>query len=656
MKILKNKKIFALLVGLLVLLILFFLLSQNKITKKELTNQEKAVKIVQEADKYFENATAESYDVAKADELYHQAHKLDTNNERAFYQLVRVYYVQGEFNDANSYGDEFIKKFPNNGRIHYILGLNNAYARNLDRAEKEFKEFINSKEVGEAGYLDLAWVYFKKGEYQKAKETLEAGIQRFGDNAWLNLSLAMNKFNLGEDKKEVLALLEKAKTQAEKIDEKIWKRNYSSNDPKSYKDDINKFRKIIDLNIKLVNGEDIFADVVGLDKGLQIETLSPKGLKGGYTVSACCSAQKGQKCNGPDNACGMHITNGQIDCSGKCSILKKADKSYCTEIQFWTEKVDLWDQKKEVCKNIIWGEWKKIPGQEKEKRIGNGEMLIKDYRLHNVAQKQKTITGKEKPSNISNATSKIHTELPIKNLGEKRDKNLKSNSNAIVFYTTLECQIEEERPTNCISDHNFKPSSDNVCKEVRFEQHDNCWNKRWVNGDKVGCTCGDNCDDPTDPSDDDPTDLDDIINTEIPIVLPEHPVQEEISIESGWSLDNIHWNSFDKIALLKTSNIKIYVRAQPRGACWSSGSWGDIFTFNINNTKVNGVDKRNKWLGIENIVSLEGVSTSIILKPNSHAQEGIVFSQPIKSSFCDGAGISNNELKVKIVNIIQQEI
>jgi hypothetical protein len=101
-------------------------------------------------------------------------------------------------------------------------------------------------------------------------------------------------------------------------------------------------KDIIDINIKIVKGEDVSADVSKLSNGLEIETLSPKGIPGGYTVSACCDSNKGKSCSSGDsdeNACGMKTkaVSGEIQCDGKCSAKKpsKPSDDYCDNYYYW---------------------------------------------------------------------------------------------------------------------------------------------------------------------------------------------------------------------------------------------------------------------------------------------------------------------------------
>lgn len=136
-----------------------------------------------QANMAFQGSTEGTYDLQKADALYHQILQQDPTNEEALYQSARVHYVQGEYESSFNAIEKFKNLYPQNKRIHYVAGLANAYAGNLDSSIEEFALFVESDIVNEAGYLDLAWVYFKKSDFESAKIYLEEGIEKFGDNA-----------------------------------------------------------------------------------------------------------------------------------------------------------------------------------------------------------------------------------------------------------------------------------------------------------------------------------------------------------------------------------------------------------------------------------------------------------------------------------------
>jgi tetratricopeptide (TPR) repeat protein len=318
MKILKNK-ITYLAFGVLVVL-LFIIFEYSFVDNKA----EKMADMIVRADRSFQGSSDTTYNIVEADNLYHKILEQDPSNENALYQLARVHYVTGEFQESFKNIERFKRLYPENKRIYYVSGLANAYADNLDISISEFKTFVDSDIVNEAGYLDLAWVYFKKSDFENSKKYLEQGMEEFGDNAWLNTSLGMTYFNLG-NKEEALSLLEKAKKQADDITPEIWKINYSSNDPNNYLKDIQKFKDIIALNISIVNGEeDINIKDAQKTVGLPFESLSSQGLASGYAVSACCASNVGYSCSSVPNACGETM-QGFRNCLGTCLAPTPAD-------------------------------------------------------------------------------------------------------------------------------------------------------------------------------------------------------------------------------------------------------------------------------------------------------------------------------------------
>jgi tetratricopeptide (TPR) repeat protein len=265
-----------------------------------------------EARSFFDKQDSAKYNILNADTYYHKVLDIDEKNQEALYQISRIHYIIGSYKEAFTTIEKYKEFYPEDKRIYYVSGLANAYAKKLNKAEEEFKTFVDSGTSNEAGFLDLAWVQFQKGDFESAKSNLEKGIFLTGGegNAWLNSSLAMNLFNLGQ-KEEALALLYKSRKQLGEITQEVWNYNYSMNDPKKYKQDMESFARVIDFNIAKVMGSELEAESFG---GFNIQALSPKRESGGYAVSACCASNYNQTCS---NNCGE---TGPRGCSGNCPV------------------------------------------------------------------------------------------------------------------------------------------------------------------------------------------------------------------------------------------------------------------------------------------------------------------------------------------------
>jgi tetratricopeptide (TPR) repeat protein len=317
----KNIKIMVVVVLVLVIISLTLILDKNNSENINVSSMgsSQIMELEKEAESYLNGS--QGYDIAKADIAYNEILNIEPLNERALFQSARVRYIQGRYESAKELIVKYKEAYPTKKRIYYISGLVNAYAKDLVSSEEDFKEFVKSDIVNEAGFLDLAWVQFQRGDFENAKINLEKGIEFTGGegNAWLHTSMGAVLINL-DQKDEALLVLQKAKNQSEVLSEKVWAINYSINDAGDYKKDIEKMAKIIDFNILVARGEETGEEFSRLEKteGLYIEALSPNGEQGGFAVSACCATNDGTECESDTNVCGEKST-GTYNCSNVCS-------------------------------------------------------------------------------------------------------------------------------------------------------------------------------------------------------------------------------------------------------------------------------------------------------------------------------------------------
>ncbi|MEK7627863.1 MAG: tetratricopeptide repeat protein [Patescibacteria group bacterium] len=120
---------------------------------------------------------------------------------RVNYQLARLSFLNGNFSDA--YASVLREKTidPSFGKSHYMEGLilgYRAYPGDFEKSVKAFKNFIAYDPLNWAGYNDLSWIYFQKGDYKNAWDVANQGLTQAYGNPWLLnsrgiASLAMNK-------------------------------------------------------------------------------------------------------------------------------------------------------------------------------------------------------------------------------------------------------------------------------------------------------------------------------------------------------------------------------------------------------------------------------------------------------------------------------
>ena len=102
---------------------------------------------------------------------------MDPENPRIYFRLGVVYDKWGKKEDSIAAMQQVVKLEPENANALNYLGY--TYAEmgiNLDEAEKLIRKALEFK-PGD-GYItdSLAWIYYKRGRYEKARQLLESAI------------------------------------------------------------------------------------------------------------------------------------------------------------------------------------------------------------------------------------------------------------------------------------------------------------------------------------------------------------------------------------------------------------------------------------------------------------------------------------------------
>lgn len=199
-----------------------------------------------------------AYDLERAKKYFAKTISLDERLPGAHYQLGRIYFLEGKFFSALEEMNKEIELYPEFEKSYYMSGLIAGYQGNFNLAVRSFEKFLTFKPESWAGWNDLAWVYFKKGDYEKVKEAAENGIAAAGENVWLNTSLGVALLNLEENSRAV-AVLNQAKIMAENMTPEEWGMAYPGNNPKNYEDGLRQMLEAIEFNLNLaMNSVDNF--------------------------------------------------------------------------------------------------------------------------------------------------------------------------------------------------------------------------------------------------------------------------------------------------------------------------------------------------------------------------------------------------------------
>ncbi len=191
-----------------------------------------------------------TYDVKKAQEYFLRATEIRADFPEAHYQLGRTYFIQGKFAKALSEIERTIEYAPDFKKAYYMHGLINGYKGDLDQAILGFEEFIKRDSFNWAGYNDLAWIHFKKGDFEKTRSVAEEGLRHAETNPWLLNIYGTALLNLGE-KELAREAFQKASEESARMTPEDWGRAYPGNNPEIYARGLEETRSVIEHNLRL---------------------------------------------------------------------------------------------------------------------------------------------------------------------------------------------------------------------------------------------------------------------------------------------------------------------------------------------------------------------------------------------------------------------
>lgn len=191
------------------------------------------------------------YDIDQARRYLEKALALNPHNLDARYQYARINFLQGQFKTAIGNLNIVLTENQDFSKAYYMRGLVFGYMELPSLAIENFQEFIRRDPINWAGYNDLAWIYFKKGDYEKTKETAENGLKQAPNNPWLNNIHGTALLNLGE-KEAAKDAFRIALEKTDKMTSESWGSAYPGNDPRIYAQGLNEMRESIRKNLQLV--------------------------------------------------------------------------------------------------------------------------------------------------------------------------------------------------------------------------------------------------------------------------------------------------------------------------------------------------------------------------------------------------------------------
>ncbi|MBI4134518.1 MAG: tetratricopeptide repeat protein [Candidatus Sungbacteria bacterium] len=198
---------------------------------------------------YYFNGGA--YNLKNAARAYEKATRLDPTLQWGHYQLARIYFAEGKYDEALDEINTEQKLYSENFRAYYVRGLIYGYRTDLGKAETDFREFIKWAPREWAGYNDLAWILTLRNNYRDAEDVIRQAFHTVPEgtkNPWLWNSLGVAELNRGENAKAAHSF-EEAKKLAAGLTENDWARAYPGNDKKTAEDGLKSFRETIEENL-----------------------------------------------------------------------------------------------------------------------------------------------------------------------------------------------------------------------------------------------------------------------------------------------------------------------------------------------------------------------------------------------------------------------
>ncbi len=201
---------------------------------------------------YFNVNNEGAYNLKKAKYYFNRALELDPDVLVAWHQLARINFLAGNFSDALL---EINKQIEIHGdgsmSPYYVRGLIYGFMNEYEKAEKDFLIFAEWDEGNWAVYNDLAWIYFKNGDYEKAEQISRKGLGFDPNNPWLLNSYGVSLMNTNKSADANIALL-KALDEAQKLTPLAWQKAYPGNNPNVAKEGLENFIEAIEFNVSLL--------------------------------------------------------------------------------------------------------------------------------------------------------------------------------------------------------------------------------------------------------------------------------------------------------------------------------------------------------------------------------------------------------------------
>jgi Flp pilus assembly protein TadD len=199
---------------------------------------------------------SETYNIVLAEWFYEQSlrYEFSTDNkprEYVLYQLGRIEFIKGNFEQSEKYLLKELELFPEHAHTYYTLGLVYGYESREEEAIDAFRKFLEYMPSSLAARNDLAWLLFRVGDLEAAMEVIEPAVLLAEPNPWILNTYGVIVMNLGD-----LDTAENSLVQAQRLVEVMtpadWGKAYPGNHPAIYDEGLEAMRTSINNNLQLI--------------------------------------------------------------------------------------------------------------------------------------------------------------------------------------------------------------------------------------------------------------------------------------------------------------------------------------------------------------------------------------------------------------------
>lgn len=191
-----------------------------------------------------------TFDLKQARKYYDWSLIINSTQPYAHYQLARIDLVEGNVEAGLQEIDKELKVNPQNNKVYYVKGLLDNYGKRYSQAQQDFQKYIELAPEGWAGYVDLSWSYLSDGKYEEAIDTTIKGFEKYPQNCWLYSNQGLAYYKMGDYEKAKNSL-EQAKKYAADLTPEDWRKAYPGNDAAKAEQGVSEIKAAISYNLSL---------------------------------------------------------------------------------------------------------------------------------------------------------------------------------------------------------------------------------------------------------------------------------------------------------------------------------------------------------------------------------------------------------------------